>query len=94
MVVDTGAVVSFVSEKTYWSLSSEHRLQPSKACLYTYSEESITVMGQTEVEMCYEKQQVKLSLLVVKGEGPSLFGQDWLTKICLNWEATINTVKC
>ena len=36
---------------------------------------------------------MKLPLLVVKGEGPSLFGRDWLTKIHLNWGA-INTVKC
>ena len=27
------------------------------------------------------------------GQGPSLFGQDWLTKIWLDWGA-INTVKC
>ena len=50
-------------------------------------------MGQTEVEVCYEEQQVKLPLLLVKGEGPSLFGRDWLTKISLNW-GSIDTVKC
>ena len=46
----------------------------------------MTVIGQAEVEVCYEEQQVKVPLLVVKGEGPSLFGQDQLTKI--------RTVKC
>ena len=35
---------------------------------------------------------MKLPLLVVKGEGPSLFGRDWL-KIRPDWGA-INTVKC
>ena len=74
MEVDTGAAVSLVSEKTYQSLFPERRLQPSKACLRTYSGESITVMGQTEVEVRYEEQRVRLPLLVVKGEGPSLFG--------------------
>ena len=39
------------------------------------------MIGQVEVEVCYEEQQVKVPLLVVKGKGPSLFGQDWLTKI-------------
>ena len=93
MEVDTGAAVSLVSEKTYRSLFPERHLQPSKACLRTYSGESIAVMGQTEVEVFYEEQRVKLPLLVVKGEGPSLFGRDWLTKIRLDWRA-INAVKC
>ena len=92
MEIDTRAAVSLVSERTYWSLFPERCLQPSKACLCTYSGESITVIGQAEVEVCYEEQRVKISLLVVKGEGPSLFGRDWLTKIRLNWGA-INTVR-
>ena len=46
-----------------------------------------------QVEVCYEEQRAKLPLLVVEGEGPSLFGRDWLTKIRLDWGA-INTVKC
>ena len=29
------------------------------------------MIGQVEVEVCYEEQQVKVPLLVVKGEGPS-----------------------
>ena len=93
MEVDTGAAVSLVSEKTYQSLFPERCLQPSKVCLRTYSGESLKVIGQVEVEVCYEQQRVKLPLLVVKGEGPSLFGRDWLTKICLDWRA-INAVKC
>ena len=74
MVVDTGAAMSLVSEKTYQNLFPECHLQPSKACLCTYSGESITVMEQTEVEVYYEEQRVKLPLLVAKGEGPTLFG--------------------
>ena len=93
MEIDTRAAVSLVSEKTYQSLFSQRCLQPSKACLHTYSGELITVIGQAEVEVCYEEQRVKVPLLVVKGEGPSLFGRDWLTKILLDWGA-INTVKC
>ena len=51
------------------------------------------MIGQVEVEVCYEEQRVTVPMLVVKGEGPSLFGRDWLTKIHLDWRA-INTVKC
>ena len=36
---------------------------------------------------------MKVPLLVVNCEGPSLFGRDWLTKIRLNW-GVINAVKC
>ena len=68
MEVDTGAALSLVSEKTYRSLFPERCLQPSKACLRTYSGKSITVIGQVEVEVCYEEQRVKVTLLVVKGE--------------------------
>ena len=44
-----GAAVSLVSEKTYRSLFPEHCLQLSKACLRTYSGESITVIGSGSV---------------------------------------------
>ena len=56
METDTGAAVLLLSEKTYQSLFLEHCLEPSKACLRTYSGESITVIGQAEVEVCYEEQ--------------------------------------
>ena len=38
-----------------------------------------------DVTVCYEDQHESLSLLVVKREGSSLFGRDWLDKIKLNW---------
>ena len=44
------------------------------------------MIGQAEVEVCYEEQQVKVPLLVVKGEGPSLLGRDWLTKLISSGE--------
>ena len=47
--VDNGAAVSLVTEKTYRSLFPEHCLQLSKACLRTYSGESITVIGSGSV---------------------------------------------
>ena len=56
MEADTGAAVSLVLGKTYRNLFPERHLQPSKACLHTYSGESTTVMGQTEEEVCYKEQ--------------------------------------
>ena len=37
------------------------------------------------VSVCYGDQQVTLPLVVIKGNGPSLFGRNWLEKIKLNW---------
>ena len=37
------------------------------------------------MQVCYEGQTVVLPLVVVKGEGPTLLGRNWLTKIHLNW---------
>ena len=36
------------------------------------------------MQVCYEGQTVVLPLVVVKGEGPTLLGRNWLTKIHLN----------
>ena len=55
--------------------------------LLTYSGEPIPVVGQLEVEVGYEGQLAKLPLVVVEREGPSLFGPDWLSKICLDWKS-------
>ena len=35
----------------------------------------------------YEKQQYSLTLLVVDGDGPSLFGCNWLSSITVNWKS-------
>ena len=40
----------------------------------------INVKGQTH------EQEAHLPLLVVKGDGPSLLGHNWLTSLHLNWQ--------
>ena len=35
--------------------------------------------------MCYENQNVTLPLVIVRGNGPTLFGRSWLRVIKLNW---------
>lgn len=42
--------------------------------------------------MRYKDQQAELELVVVKGDGPSLLGRDWLRVIRLNW-ANLNNVR-
>ena len=42
----------------------------------------------------YNKQVVEFPLRVVEGNGPSLFGRDWLTHIQLDWKKIHSIHKC
>ena len=88
MEIDTGAAVSLISEATYsrlWAGSSAPKLEPSDLKLRTYSGEELELVGEATVKVTYDQQEEDLSLLVVKGSGPSLLGRDWLARIRLNW---------
>ena len=87
MEVDTGAALSVISKSTYdqlWSDESAPPLKPAAAKLKTYTGEQIRVVGAITVEVEHNHQQKRLGLLVVAGNGPSLLGRDWLSKITLN----------
>ena len=52
--------------------------------LQGYSGQKLKVVGQADVNVEYEGQQVQLQLLIVEGEHkPTLFGHDWLTVVKL-----------
>ncbi len=53
--------------------------------LRTYSEEIIGIAGRTNVTVEYGEQKRELSLLVVKADGPTLLGRDWLQEIRFDW---------
>ena len=44
------------------------------------------MVGSTDVQVVYQGQTAILPLVVVKGDGPTLLGRNWLTKIKLNWD--------
>ena len=92
MELDTGAPVSLMSKKMLEKLFPGYTLQPCSLPMQTYLGEPITVAGQVEVEVRYGEQQERLPLVVVEGRGPCLFGQQWLSKIRLNWQS-INNVR-
>ena len=85
MELDTGASLTLVSEETYRSHWSDKLLRETKTELYTYSGESISVLGTIDVLVRYGGQESSLPLLVVSGDGPILLGRNWLEKIKLNW---------
>ena len=80
MELDTGATVSIISNATFQQVFPNVDLQPSSVKLHAYPGESISVLGQLKVNVTYGNQQAKLPLVVVSGNGPSLFGRDWMLK--------------
>ena len=45
------------------------------------------MLGKLDVEVMYGNQRETLPLIVVKGNGPILFGRDWLAYLKLDWKA-------
>ena len=54
--------------------------------LRTYSGESLTLVGETDVKARYGQQVAFLKLIVVKGKGPNLFGRNWMQNLKLKWK--------
>ena len=44
------------------------------------------VLGQAQVKVIYKTQDVDAPLVVVRGEGPTLFGRNWFQLIQLDWK--------
>ena len=89
--LDTGASVSVISESTYNTvLRDTVPLESSTIALHTYMGESLPVLGVATVTVTYESQSANLPLVVVQGEGTSLFGRNWLEHIKLNWSLIHN----
>ena len=85
MELNTRALVSIVSEGTWTKVLKGWSLQPSPIWLKTYTGQSIKVLGQQVFWVEYEGQRHKLPLVVVAGDGPSLFRCNWLESIRLDW---------
>ena len=88
MEVDTRAPRSTVSKRVYDSALSNFTLQHAGIILRSYSGEKILVLGKTSAPVKYDNQEKVLDLIVVEGNLPALFGQDWLSGIKLNWKKT------
>ena len=87
MEIDTGAAVSIISETTYtglWPKNARPPLLQSTVLLRTYTGETLPIKGQVKVNVTYQGQVRQLRLLVVRGNGPSLLGRDWLSALNIN----------
>ena len=85
MEVDTGAAVSIISEKTKKTLYPTVSLTAPSVVLRMYTGEAMSVLGEMKVKVEYQEQS-HLTLMVVKGDGPNLFGRDWLQYFQLDWK--------
>ena len=54
--------------------------------LRTYAGEEIEVVGKIIVTVSYKNVEKEMLPIIVKGDGPSLFGRDWLLYIPLDWK--------
>ena len=81
MEFDTGASRSIMSESKFTSIYPPRKapaLRPLSTDLRTYTKEVVPVVGSTNVTVGYGNSTHVLPLLIVRGEGPTLFGRDWL----------------
>ena len=85
MEIDTGAALSLVSEATFRKTWTDRSMEPSTVSLCSYSGEPIRVAGEVTVTVSYKQQQAKVPLVIVKGDGPSLLGCNWLEQLRLDW---------
>ena len=86
MELDTGASRTILNQRTYSELCEKlGPLEKTTALLSTYTGEQIPVAGSVSISVKYGDQQAKLPALVIQGDGPNLFGRDWLRVIRVNW---------
>ena len=71
--------------KQLWPSVNAPQLRKPSIRLRTYTGEELHLVGEAVVRVQYQNQQEDLNLVIVKGDGPSLLGWDWLQKIWLNW---------
>ena len=78
--VDSGAAVSLISLDSYKAVFKAVELQDTSASLYTYTAESIQVIGAMQVQVKYGDYAGEQNLFVIKGGKAScnLMGCDWL----------------
>ena len=87
-LVDTGPSFSLISEATYrklWLTQQAPTLKQSSVRLTTYTGEPVPILGAIDVTATVNAQTKDLALQVVRGDGPSLLGRDWLAVIQLDW---------
>ena len=88
------ASVSVISEQTFQAIaSSTDKLEPTDITLSTYSGDNLHILGTYDVQVNYGSQSYTLPLVVIQGQGPSLFRRNWLEKIKIHWNSIYTVQK-
>ena len=85
MELDTGSAVSVIGEKKYHEQLRHVPFESTTLQLHTYTGETVKPLGVLSVRVRYGEQSKHLQLYVMKGNGPTLLGREWLHSIRLNW---------
>ena len=85
MELDTVASMSIISGKTWKRIVGAPELTASRIKLATCTGQGLQVLGQWIACVRYGEQEQQLPLIVIAGEGPSLFGCKWLAEFQLDW---------
>ena len=83
MELDAGAGVNLISEKTWANKLNRPDLQHSPSGLQSYPNKPLDVMGSCTVKVKIHGKTNMLPLVVVRGDGISLLGRNWLEKMKL-----------
>ena len=87
MELDTGATISILSSSTWTKLFPGRELKRTNTVLNTFSREQLQPIGCADDNVCYKSQSGTLPILVLEGEGPALFGRNWLKYIRIDWQS-------
>ena len=85
MELDTGSAVSVMSEGVYQEYFRHVPLKATPLKLRTYMGEQVKPMGFCNTTVQCKEQCKELPIYVMKNEGPTLFGREWLESIQLDW---------
>ncbi|XP_061177726.1 uncharacterized protein K02A2.6-like [Saccostrea echinata] len=85
MELDTGSSVSIIPEAFYKQNLSDVPLQKTRIKLRTFTGENISPLGTVHVPVTLNQQQGNMDLIVVRQNGPALFGRDGLSQFKVNW---------
>ncbi|XP_064109047.1 uncharacterized protein K02A2.6-like [Macrobrachium nipponense] len=89
MQIDTAADVTIISERIAQTVPNLV-IRPSDKVLKIYNGTNIEVVGSSQVKVQYKDQEIgKLPLTIVKGQGQTLLGLDWLRCIKLDWPSVL-----